>query len=108
MSQEHIQASLREFKMRLTRDYEKNAEVILFGSTARGDYSVASDIDVLVLLPFEPDTAAEERIFDLAYDVELQFGVIFGILVYSKSFWNSGLARVMPIHKNIEREGVGV
>ena len=108
MTRDDIQSALRDFKAQLLREFGPEAEVILFGSTARGEYGPASDIDLLVLLPFDPDIAVEERVFDLAYDVELAHGVVFGIIVYSKSFWNSELARVMPLHKNIDREGVGV
>ena len=38
-------------------------------------------------------------------DVELR---IFGIIVYSKDFWYSDRAVVMPLYKNIQREGLFV
>jgi predicted nucleotidyltransferase len=108
MTQDTALIAVHDFKENLLQAFGPEAEVTLFGSTAREDYGSDSDIDVLVLLPFHPDTATEERIFDLAYDVELRHGVVFGVIVYSKTFWNSELARVMPLHKNIEREGIGV
>lgn len=108
MTRQTAQTALREFKESLVRVFGPETEVTLFGSTARGDYGSDSDIDVLVLLSVHPDTATEERIFDLAYDVELRHGVVFGIIVYSREFWNSELARIMPLHKNIDREGIGV
>lgn len=77
-----------------------------FGSVARGDFKPLSDIDILVLLPFDTDNSVEEEVFGLAYDIELKYGVVFGIVVYSRSFWNSPVAQYMPLHKNIEREGV--
>lgn len=108
MTRESIKAATQEFKRRLVQAFGPEATVSLFGSAARGDYREFSDIDVLILLPFDPDIGTEERVFDLAYDVELEYGVVFGVLVYSRTFWNSEIARVMPLHKNIEREGVGV
>lgn len=42
----------------------------------------------------------EEVIFSIAY--ELEHGVVFGILVESKVFWDSDLAHAMPIHWNID------
>jgi len=108
MTREHVQTALRELRAMLNRTLGPEIELTHFGSTVRGDYGSASDVDLLVLLPFEPAIADEERIFDLAYDVELKYGVVFGIIVYSKAFWDSELARVMPLHKNIDREGVGV
>ncbi len=50
---------------------------------ARGDYHEYSDIDILVVLPSEVNTATEEQVFDLAYDIELEYGVIIGTIVYS-------------------------
>ena len=108
MTRETARTALRDFKENLISAFGSETEVTLFGSTARGDYGPGSDIDVLVLLHFQPDTFTEERIFDLAYDAELRYGVVFGVIVYSRDFWNSELARVMPLHKNIDREGIGV
>jgi len=34
------------------------------------------------------------------------YDVVFGILVESRTFWNSSLAKAMPIHWNIDREGI--
>lgn len=67
-----------------------------------------SDIDILVLVPGEVNNSIEEEIFGLAYDVELEFNVIFGIVVYSKSFWNSQVASYMPLCRNIKNEGVAL
>jgi predicted nucleotidyltransferase len=75
---------------------------------ARGDDGDDSDIDVLVLLPGHVDHALEERVFDAAYDVELKHGVVFGVVVYEKAFWDSDLAAGMFLHRNIEREGLPV
>jgi predicted nucleotidyltransferase len=108
MTRETAHIALRDFKESLVRAFGPETAVTLFGSTARGDYAPDSDIDILVLLPFQPDTSTEERIFDLAYDVELRLGVVFGIVVHSRAFWDSELARVMPLHKSIDREGIGV
>lgn len=108
MTRVTARAALHDLKERLVRMFGPDTEVTLFGSSARGDYGSDSDIDVLVLLSFQPDTATEERIFDLAYEVELQHGVVFGVIVYSRDFWNSDRARAMPLHRNIDREGIAV
>lgn len=42
------------------------------------------------------------------YDMELKYSVVFGVIVYEKAFWNSDLAAVMPLHQNIDREGLAV
>ena len=108
MINERVQAALREMRMSLDRAFGPETVMTLFGSVARCEYGPSSYVDILVLLPFEPTLSDEERVYDLAYDVELAQGVVFGIIVYSLNFWNSDAARVMPIHKNIDREGIGV
>jgi len=108
MTKESRDTAIREFKKRLTEQFGSETETYLFGSVARGDEGKYSDIDLLVLLPFEPSTSIEERIFDLGYDVALEHNTVFGIIVYSKAFWNSETAHAMPLYRNIQREGVGV
>jgi predicted nucleotidyltransferase len=101
-------AALQELKLSLVALFGPEAELMLFGSVARGDDGDDSDIDVLVLLPGQVDHALEERVFDAAYDVELKHGVVFGVVVYEKAFWDSDLAAGMFLHRNIEREGLPV
>ena len=49
-----------------------------------------------------------EEIFDLVYDVELEYDVVFGIVVHAKEFWASEKAAVMPFHQNLQREAVRI
>ena len=88
--------------------YGDNVELRIFGSVARGDYHENSDIDILVVLPGQVNNAVEERVFDMAYDIELEYGVIIGTIVYSKEFWSSEQAASMPLYKNIQRESLFV
>ena len=108
MTKELMETAIQEFKEKLVEKFGTETELYLFGSTARGDYETYSDIDILVLLPFEPDNTTEEEIFDLGYEVELKYNIVLGIIVYSRAFWNSERANSMPLHKNITREGIGV
>lgn len=107
MRKHQIEASLQSFKSAIDAEFS-GVEIVMFGSSATGKNADDSDIDVLVLLPFEPDTGTEERIFNIAYGIELENNVVFGIIVYSKKFWLSDLARAMPLHWNIDREGARI
>ena len=80
--------------------------MILYGSKVRGNGEEFSDIDILILLDGEIDTELEKQILDIAYDIELELDVVFGIMIESKDFWDSSLAKIMPLHRNIEKEGV--
>jgi predicted nucleotidyltransferase len=108
MNEENIKGSISELKRVLTNRYGNEIELYLFGSVARNDYDPESDIDILVLIPGEVDTNLKEDVIGLAYDIELKYDVIFGIVVRSKEFWASEEAAVMPFHQNVQQEAVRV
>ena len=97
--------ALKEFNQRIMKIFPE-AEFVLFGSKARGRGEEFSDIDILVLLDREINTSIEEKIFEESFEVELAHDVIFGIIVHSKKFWNSPLGKEMPIHWNIDKDGI--
>lgn len=106
MNEENIKRALVGLKKVLTDRFGSDIELYLFGSIARNDYEPDSDIDILVLFPGEVDTRLMEEVFDVAYDVELEHDVVFGIVVQSNEFWASEKAAVMPFRQNLQREAV--
>jgi uncharacterized protein len=107
MKKREIKNAVQELKSILEKAFGE-VELIIFGSAARGDYQRYSDIDVVVILSGKVDNSIEERIFDMAYDIELKYSVVLGIIVYAKDFWLSNLAASMPLYQNIKREGITV
>lgn len=99
--------AIQELKERLLKKFP-DAKIILYGSKARGNYEEFSDIDMLILLPLEVDNKLKKEIVGLAFDIELECDVVFGLLIKSKNFWNSSLSKAMPIHWNVDREGVSI
>jgi len=108
MNQTQIQKAIQALKQGLVHRFGTDVELRIFGSVARGDYHEHSDIDILVVLPDKVDNAVEEQVFDMAYDIELEYGLVIGTIVYSRDFWYSDRAAVMPLYKNIQREGLFV
>ncbi|MBM4312635.1 MAG: nucleotidyltransferase domain-containing protein [Deltaproteobacteria bacterium] len=108
MNRKLIQKAIQELKQRLVQRFGADVELRIFGSVARGDYHEHSDIDILVVLPVLVDNAIEEQIFDMAYDIELEYGLVIGTIAYSKDFWYSDRAAVMPLFRNIQRESLSV
>jgi predicted nucleotidyltransferase len=108
MKTENIPAAVKELKAALVGRFGDGIALILFGSAARGTCDSESDIDILVLIPGRVDMRIEEGVIDAAYEIELRHDVVFGIIVYSREFWDSGLFAVMPLNRNIDREGVVV
>lgn len=86
---------------------DKLSKVILYGSYARGDYRENSDIDIMVLTTLT-DTEIEKeekRIFDLAFDFMMEYGVDISVIVKNESHFNYWLG-ALPFYDNIEKEGV--
>lgn len=104
MKEKNIKPALAELKKVLTDRFGGDIEMYLFGSVARDEYEPDSDIDVLVLFPGEVDTDLKEEVFDVAYNVELENNVVFGIIVRSKEYWMSEKAMVTPFHQNLRQD----
>jgi predicted nucleotidyltransferase len=108
MNEQKLKRSIAELKNRLKNHFGKKLEFYLFGSVARNDYEPDSDIDVLSLVPGKVDTSLKEDIIEMAYDVELEYEVVFGIVVRSKEFWISEKAATMPFHQSVQKEAVRI
>lgn len=83
-----------------------NAEVILYGSRARGDAHEYSDYDILIIVNGPVDMRLKEKILDHVYPLELETGAVLTLFTYNKQQWDSPLYQAMPFHKNVDREGV--
>lgn len=103
-----IKEALRQLKSKLVENFGTEIELMVFGSVARGEYREFSDVDVLVLVPWRVDISLEEQVFDLAFEVGLQYDIVFGVIVYSREFWQTPRAKVMPLYENIEQEGIRI
>ncbi|OHB75986.1 MAG: hypothetical protein A2Z25_14940 [Planctomycetes bacterium RBG_16_55_9] len=77
-------------------------EMKLFGSSARGDYSKTSDIDLMVRLP-KVDRHIEEDLFDMAYDLELEYDCVIDVIVLPEDFNNN-----IMLYQNIQKEGIAI
>lgn len=88
------------------KNVDSNAEIILFGSRARGDNSNLSDWDLLVLVDTRPDYF-EDKFRDNLYEIELETGQIISTLVYSKDYWLNTL-KYSPLYHNVNRDGISL
>jgi len=83
-----------------------DAEVVLFGSHARGQANSKSDWDILILLNnIKVDRKIEKEYREELFDIELEIGEPISTFVYSKSDWESKF-NVTPLYKNIKQDGI--
>jgi len=103
---EVIMSELPEKVKNAVRQIEPSAEIILYGSRARNDFREYSDWDFLVLVDGEVDTARVDRVRHLLFDIELDTGEVISSIVKNRQMWNSPEYSVVPLHRNVEREGI--
>ena len=82
-------------------------KIILFGSYARGDNSVDSDIDIMILVNISDIEAKEyqKKLFDETYDFNMDNDVEINPMTHSEQLFNKWVGSY-PFFNNIEREGV--
>jgi predicted nucleotidyltransferase len=80
--------------------------IILYGSYARGDQHIGSDIDLAIVLQGPIDKYLEvERIVDATYEISLENDIMISILPVTESEYKSSSYQIF---NNIRREGVVV
>jgi predicted nucleotidyltransferase len=88
------------------RQVVADADVILYGSRARGDANEFSDYDILVLIDGPVSISIKERFVDHTLPLELETGKVLTLMTYNRQQWDTPLYRAMPFHKNVDREGI--
>jgi predicted nucleotidyltransferase len=88
------------------RQVVPDADVILYGSRARGDANEYSDYDILILVNGPTDMTLEAHFLDRLFPLEVESGAVLTFMTYSRQQWDTPLYRAMPFHENIDRDGV--
>jgi predicted nucleotidyltransferase len=95
----------------LIRNYintvDSTADIILYGSRARGDERQDSDWDILILTDYATNLMTERKFRDKLYDLELETGEAFSVFVYSKKDWQTK-QKITPFYYNVSHEGVRI
>ena len=86
---------------------DSGAEIILYGSRARGTERIDSDWDILVLTAYPVDLLKERMFRNALYDLELETGEPFSVFVYSKNEWETKQIAT-PFYFNVINEGIKI
>ena len=84
------------------------AEIILYGSRARGDASLVSDWDFLILVDQPLDRDLITKIKNCLYDLELETDTILSSIIRTREEWQSPRYSVLPFKRMVEQEGISL
>ncbi|MFQ6031499.1 MAG: nucleotidyltransferase family protein [Candidatus Zixiibacteriota bacterium] len=101
--------AILELKKRLKKNFGKELnEIRIFGSKVRGDFDKESDIDVFVVFDRGVDWDFENKVSRIAYDIDLEFGVLFNLIIFSASQLKEPKYKILPFIQNVKKEGVTI
>lgn len=103
MKQERVITNIREYAARVL---PSGANIILFGSQARGDSNDRSDWDLLILLDHKGSVDIAERgeyIMPI-YMLGAELGIDINPVIYTQSDWHK--RSFTPFYKNVIRDGI--
>ena len=105
---EKISKSIDEFINGVNNLFgDRIKKIILYGSYARGDYKENSDIDIMILTDMTDEEILiyGDKIWDFAYDIELENDVLLSPLIKNEEKFNYWL-EALPFYMNVKKEGV--
>ena len=102
---QNVRDALRAAQERLSAEFNVH-RIVLFGSIVRGTADEESDVDLLIVLRETPDHPARNRISSIILDINLEHDANLSGLVVDQKAWDEGLVSVLPIHEDVEEEGI--
>jgi predicted nucleotidyltransferase len=105
MPQDQLWHILRELRQAFETLYgDRLAQMLLYGSQARGDATPESDIDVLVVLQTVGDFDKErEQMMDIVVDLSLKYDVLVSAMLMPMERYRYGQGGLLT---NVRREGI--
>ena len=101
----HDRAAVLQAAATLRRDFPVE-QIILFGSKARGDAADDSDIDLLVLTSRPVPWPEQARMIRAVSPIQREHDVLFSLLIVPREEWLAGLYQVLPLRREVDRDGV--
>lgn len=80
-------------------------QIILYGSVARQEEAIQSDIDIAVILDQSFDGETRRRFIAWAAEMDLKYEKVFSIIDIEKKNMDKW-GDVLPFYKNIRTEGI--
>jgi len=85
---------------------DQNAQIILFGSHARGDSKVDSDWDFLIITSKPLDEENKIEMQKRLYNTELETEEVISPIIHFKEEWEN--LSIIPLYQIINEEGIRI
>jgi predicted nucleotidyltransferase len=85
---------------------DQGADIILYGSRARGDYRTDSDWDFLILTNLPENNKTKTLFRNKLFYLELELEEPISTIIHNKNIWKD--YEVTPLYQLISKEGVRI
>jgi predicted nucleotidyltransferase len=86
------------------KEFDPNAEVILFGSRARGDYKKDSDWDFLILTDRNVNEPLKTVFRRNLFEKEMETGQCFSSFIENRTEWKG--QAITDFYQNVHEDGI--
>lgn len=102
-----VRKALQVARDRITAEFNVD-RIVLFGSAVRGTADEESDVDLLIVLRQPVDHSVRDRISSVILDVNLEYETNLSELIVGQDTWDNGIGSVLPIHQEVEEQGISL
>jgi len=85
---------------------ERLVQVVLYGSKARGDSTVESDTDLLLLFKDRPAHDELREVTSFRTELDIEHGTVTTLLVESVDEWRSPVNKATQFYRNVSEQGI--